>query len=139
MILTVELYREGGEKRVWVGLDDGASGACYSANSAKELGEKVALYLEENYPDLIETWGEPIFPPYYHVTNIEWDTTSDDDDTEGYMSPEELGLPSEVDIPLDALDLETYDDVSEAIVEYLSDTWGYCISTGPTYELVEED
>ena len=71
-----------------------------------------------------------------HITKIMWDTS--DDDSEGYIPSEKLGLPTEVDIPLDKLDLETY-HISDAIVEYLSDIFGYCISQLSIVLISKED
>lgn len=57
-----------------------------------------------------------------NVTNINWDTDGAD--------PEELGLPKEVDIEInddnDYL-LEDLDGYAEPLLDYLSDSYGYCI------------
>lgn len=57
-----------------------------------------------------------------HVTNIDWDT--DDAD------PSELGLPDEVTIDItddNVCLLEEIDGYADNLLDYLSDTYGYCI------------
>lgn len=71
------------------------------------------------------------------VTNIEWDT---EDDLDEKLSPEELGLPNEVTIedPNEEMIEEVEnDDYGDAISDYLSDKYGYCIY-GFTADIIEE-
>ena len=55
MIFTFELYRDEktGTNSVFVNADDGASGAQYPYQSAKEIGERISEYLENYYPDIV--------------------------------------------------------------------------------------
>lgn len=55
-----------------------------------------------------------------HVSNIDWDTTDDDETTE---APD---LPTEVDLEMDAADVECDDD---PIVDRLSDIYGFCVNS----------
>ena len=54
-----------------------------------------------------------------HVSNIDWDTTDDDETAE---APD---LPTEVDLEMDAADVE---DDDEIIVDRLSDIYGFCVN-----------
>jgi len=55
-----------------------------------------------------------------HVSNIEWDTSDDDETTE---APD---LPTEVDLEMDAAEVECDD---EPIVDRLSDIYGFCVNS----------
>lgn len=57
-----------------------------------------------------------------HVTNISWDTDGAD--------PDKLGLPKEVDIDITDDNIELLDDIdgyADNLLDYLSDTYSYCI------------
>ena len=55
MVLTVELYKkEENENHVYITVDDGASGADYKYETADDIGKKVAFYLTNYYPDIVE-------------------------------------------------------------------------------------
>ena len=54
MELTIEIYTDKtGTKKVYIAANDGASGAEYPYNDAKDIGRTVASYLENYYPDII--------------------------------------------------------------------------------------
>lgn len=65
------------------------------------------------------------------ITNIVWDT----EDNGEIVPQEELGLPSEVDI--DEAEFGEYYFTEDAIIDYLSDEYGYCIKIFE-YECREE-
>ncbi len=57
-----------------------------------------------------------------HVTNIDWDTDGTD--------PKTLGLPEEITIDINDDNqylLEDTDNYADAVGDYLSDTYGYCV------------
>lgn len=57
--------------------------------------------------------------PCVRVTNIEWDTSCED-----YEDEEDIGLPSEIIIPLEKIPEHAND--LDMIVEYISDETGFC-------------
>ncbi len=49
-----EIYtNEAGKKYIWIGGENG-TGAEYPVNNFKEIGEAIAFYLENYYPNLIK-------------------------------------------------------------------------------------
>jgi hypothetical protein len=61
------------------------------------------------------------------VTDIDWDTTNDNSFEE--IKADDLGLPDEVIVNTEYLDIEddeNMDEVENAISDYLSDEYGFC-------------
>lgn len=61
------------------------------------------------------------------VTDIDWDTTNDNSFEE--IKADDLGLPDEVIVNTEYLDIEDDEDMDEvenAISDYLSDEYGFC-------------
>ena len=53
MIITVELYKENGTKKVYIS-DECASGSSYVYETADDIGKAVADYLNEYDTDYVE-------------------------------------------------------------------------------------
>jgi len=54
MLISVELYKENGDKMCFIAADDGASGAEYPYKTADDIGKNVATYLDCYYPGYVE-------------------------------------------------------------------------------------
>ena len=53
MIITVELYKEGRFKKVYI-AEECSSGASYPYRNADDIGRAVAEYLDNYYPQIVE-------------------------------------------------------------------------------------
>ncbi|MCD8327670.1 MAG: hypothetical protein LUC25_01085 [Ruminococcus sp.] len=92
--------------------------ACYHAiyGVIREAG------LEDEYHDWIKELEKKNFerPSTLKATNIDWDVES---------AKERRFLPTEIEIPDEVIQdetLETYDDLIDAVSDYISDKAGFC-------------
>jgi hypothetical protein len=63
-----------------------------------------------------------------HVTNIQWDTSDDGNETAEYETDIVSDLPTEDILTLDMLEEYTEDDLEEAAAEMLSDYYGFLVA-----------
>ena len=115
------------------------------ANNSEEARAKIQKMVDEGEvcvwtdgfeaTDNVEVEAEKTVFKVVNVTNIDWDTSDYDDDN---YDPE--SLPSEVsdvDLRLDPDEADNEDYIEEAISDWLSDVYGFCVNSF-SYEEVKD-
>ena len=108
------------------------------------LNEKDREYLREIDPELLELDDEARYEEdhtrVFKITHIDWDIEDEErDDDDLPLTAKDLGLPAWDETITAVIFVDEGDDEQDAITDWLSDTYGYCVNSCSYYEEGEDD
>lgn len=112
-------------------------------SSKGSLNKTDRKYLAKTYPELLrlddeERWNEE-HTHIFKITHIDWDIEDEGRDDNGLpITAKDLGLPAWDEEITATIVLDDDKDPDEAITDWLSDTYGYCVNGASYYDETED-